>query len=94
MTASRTATKQAGYKIYFLPKTTTIPVFTQNGIGAKRAGTELGDSVTYKGPTTVSGPAQVPFINAAAQQGYNAIVISTPDANAVAPALKRVVSDL
>jgi rhamnose transport system substrate-binding protein len=84
-----TATKQAGYKIYFLPKTTTIPVFTQNGIGAKRAGKELGDSVTYKGPTTVSGPAQVPFINAAAQQGYNAIVISTPDANAVAPALKR-----
>ena len=29
---------QAGYKIYFLPKTTTIPVFTQNGIGAKQAG--------------------------------------------------------
>jgi len=84
-----TATRQAGYKIYFLPKTTTIPVFTQNGIGAKRAGKELGDSVTYKGPTTVSGPAQVPFINAAAQQGYNAIIISTPDANAVAPALKR-----
>jgi rhamnose transport system substrate-binding protein len=31
----------------------------------------------------------VPFIDAAARQGYNAIVISTPDPNAVAPALKR-----
>ena len=80
---------KAGYKIYFLPKTTTIPVFTQNGIGAKEAGKKLGDSVTYNGPTTVSGTAQVPFINAAIQQGYNAIVISTPDPNAVAPALKR-----
>jgi len=72
-----------------LPKTTTIPVFTQNGIGAKMAGKTLGDTVTYNGPTTVSGTAQVPFINAAIQQGYNAIVISTPDPNAVAPSLKR-----
>ena len=64
-------------------------MFTQNGIGAKHAGKELGDTVTYNGPTTVSGAAQVPFIDTAARQGYNAIVISTPDANAVAPALKR-----
>src|SRR4029077_882932 len=52
-------------------------------------GKELGDLVTYNGPTTVSGSAQVPFINNAVRQGYDAIVISTPDANAVAPALKR-----
>lgn len=83
------ASPKTSYKIYFLPKTTTIPVFTQNGIGAKLAGKSLGDTVTYNGPTTVSGTAQVPFINAAIQQGYNAIVISTPDPNAVAPALKR-----
>jgi rhamnose transport system substrate-binding protein len=84
-----TARKQAGYKIFFLPKTTTIPVFTQNGIGAKAAAKQLGDTLTYNGPTDVSGPKQVPFIDAAARQGYNAIVISTPDPNAVAPALKR-----
>src|SRR5438034_3719269 len=84
-----TAAKQAGYKIYLIPKTTTIPVFTQNGIGGKKAAKELGDTLTYNGPTDVSGPKQVPFINSAAQQGYNAIVISTPDAGAVAPALKR-----
>jgi rhamnose transport system substrate-binding protein len=83
------ARTQAGYKIFLIPKTTTIPVFTQNGIGAKRAAKELGDTLTYNGPTDVSGPKQVPFINSAAQQGYNGIVISTPDAAAVAPALKR-----
>jgi rhamnose transport system substrate-binding protein len=87
--AAGTARKQAGYKIFLLPKTTTIPVFTQNGIGAKTAAKELGDTLTYNGPTDVSGPKQVPFIDAAARQGYNAIVISTPDPNAVAPALKR-----
>jgi rhamnose transport system substrate-binding protein len=83
------AVKQASYKIYFIPKTTTIPVFTQNGLGAKEAASKLGDKVTYNGPTDVSGAKQVPFIDAAARQGYNAIVISTPDAAAVAPALKR-----
>jgi rhamnose transport system substrate-binding protein len=84
-----TGRKQAGYKIYLIPKTTTIPVFTQNGIGGKKAAKELGDTLTYNGPTDVSGPKQVPFINSAAQQGYKGIVISTPDAAAVAPALKR-----
>jgi rhamnose transport system substrate-binding protein len=84
-----TAKRQAGYKLFLLPKTTTIPVFTQNGIGAKKAAKELGDTVTYNGPTDVSGPKQVPFIDSAARQGYNGIIISTPDANAVAPALKR-----
>ena len=83
------AKSQAGYKIFFLPKTTTIPVFTQNGIGAKKAAKELGDTITYNGPTDVSGPKQVPFIDAATRQHYDAIVISTPDPNAVAPALKR-----
>jgi rhamnose transport system substrate-binding protein len=89
VTLSAGASANKGYKIFLLPKTTTIPVFTQNGIGAKKAAKELGDTLTYNGPTDVSGPKQVPFIDAAARQGYNAIVISTPDANAVAPALKR-----
>jgi rhamnose transport system substrate-binding protein len=83
------AAKQASYKIYFIPKTTTIPVFTQNGIGAREAAKKLGDTVTYNGPTDVSGAKQVPFIDSAASQGYDAIVISTPDPAAVAPALKR-----
>ena len=87
--SARPAAKAASYKIYFIPKTTTIPVFTQNGLGAKEAAKKLGDTVTYNGPTDVSGAKQVPFIDSAASQGYNAIVISTPDPAAVAPALKR-----
>ena len=37
-----TSKSNAGYKLYILPKATGIPVFTQNGIGAKLAGKELG----------------------------------------------------
>jgi rhamnose transport system substrate-binding protein len=83
------STTKTSYRIFFLPKTTTIPVFTQNAIGARRAAKELGDTITYNGPTDVSGPKQVPFIDSAARQGFDGLVISTPDANAVAPALKR-----
>jgi len=89
LTMSAGAGAKKGYRIFFLPKTTTIPVFTQNAFGAKKAAKELGDTITYNGPTDASGPKQVPFIDSAARQGYNGIVISTPDANAVAPALKR-----
>src|SRR4030081_2401336 len=69
--------KQAArYKVYLIPKFIGIPVFTQNSIGAKQAAKELGDTVTYNGPTTASATGQVQFINTAVQQGYNAIIIS------------------
>jgi rhamnose transport system substrate-binding protein len=77
------------YKLFLIPKFVGIPVFTLNGKGAKEAGKKLGDSVTYNGPTQASAAAQVPFIDSAARQGYNAIIISANDPNAVAPALKR-----
>jgi rhamnose transport system substrate-binding protein len=83
------ARPKAGYKVYLIPKFIGVPVFTQNSIGAKQAAKELGDTVTYNGPTTASATGQVQFINTAAQQGYNAIIISADDPNAVAPALKR-----
>jgi len=79
----------ASYKVFVLPKFIGIPVFTQNGLGAKAAGKELGDTVTYNGPTEASAAKQVPFIDNAVRQGYNAIIISANDPNAVAPALKR-----
>jgi rhamnose transport system substrate-binding protein len=79
----------AGYKIYLIPKFVGIPVFTQNSLGAKAAAKELGDTVTYNGPTEASAAKQVPFIDNAVRQGYNAIIISADDPNAVAPALKR-----
>jgi rhamnose transport system substrate-binding protein len=79
----------AGYKVFLIPKFIGIPVFTQNGAGAKAAAKVLGDTVTYNGPTEADATKQVPFIDNAVRQGYNAIIISTPDPNAVAPALKR-----
>ena len=86
---ARTSKAAAGYKVYLIPKFIGVPVFTQNSIGAKAAAKELGDTVTYNGPTTASATGQVQFINTAVQQGYNAIIISADDPNAVAPALKR-----
>jgi rhamnose transport system substrate-binding protein len=79
----------AGSKIFLIPKFIGIPVFTQNGLGAKTAAKELGDTVVYNGPTSASATAQVSFINTAVQQGAGAIIISGDDPNAVAPALKR-----
>jgi rhamnose transport system substrate-binding protein len=87
--SAKSGKSAAGYKIYLIPKFIGIPVFTQNSIGAKLAAKELGDTVTYNGPTTASATGQVQFINTAVQQGYNAIIISADDPNAVAPALKR-----
>jgi rhamnose transport system substrate-binding protein len=82
-------TKASNYKIFILPKLIGVNVFTENGKGAKEAGKQLGDSVTYNGPTEASAAKQVPFIDSAVRQGYNAIIISANDPNAVAPALKR-----
>jgi rhamnose transport system substrate-binding protein len=89
---ARSSRQHAGYKIFLIPKFVGIPVFTQNAQGAREAAKKLGDKVTYNGPTTASASAQVPFINTAAQQGYNGIIISADDPNAVAPALKRATS--
>src|SRR5919197_3793541 len=77
------------YKVFFLPKFIGIPVFTQNGLGAKEAARKLGDKVTYNGPTEASATKQVTFIDSAVRQGYKGIIISADDPNATAPALKR-----
>jgi rhamnose transport system substrate-binding protein len=87
--AGPSAAKQESYKIFLIPKFIGIPVFTLNGQGGKEAGKKLGHTVTYNGPTEASAAKQVPFIDTAVRQGYNAIVISANDPNAVAPALKR-----
>jgi rhamnose transport system substrate-binding protein len=89
VTAGPAATQGAPYKIFLIPKFIGIPVFTLNGVGGKEAGKKLGDTVTYNGPTEASAAKQVPFIDTAVRQGYDAIVISANDPNAVAPALKR-----
>jgi rhamnose transport system substrate-binding protein len=77
------------HRIFLIPKFIGIPVFTLNAQGAREAGRRLGDTVTYNGPTEASAAKQVPFIDTAVRQGYDAIVISANDPNAVAPALRR-----
>ena len=84
-----TSHKGQNYKIFLVPKLIGVNVFTENGKGAKEAAKELGDTVIYNGPTEAVAAKQVPFINTAAQQGADAIIISANDPNAVAPALKR-----
>src|SRR5579862_652675 len=86
---AHTARQASGYKIFLIPKFIGVPVFTQNNLGAQRAAKENGDTVTYNGPTSANAAGQVQFINTAVQQGYNAIIISADDPNAVAPALKH-----
>ena len=81
--------KGQNYKIFLVPKLIGVNVFTENGKGAKEAAKELGDTVIYNGPTEAVAAKQVPFINAAARQEADAIIISANDPNAVAPALKR-----
>ena len=90
-TAGREAAGHRGqnYKIFLVPKLIGVNVFTENGKGAKEAAKELGDTVIYNGPTEAVAAKQVPFINTAAQQQADAIIISANDPNAVAPALKR-----
>ena len=90
LSAGKSDAKPAvNHKIFFLPKLIGVNVFTENGKGAKEAALKLGESVTYNGPTEAVAAKQVPFIDSAIRQGYDAIVISANDPNAVAPALKR-----
>ena len=84
------ARQQAGYKIFFLPE-----VHRDQRVHPERQRRQGGrprssaTRVTYNGPTSASAAKQVPFIDTAVRQGYDAIIISANDPNAVAPALKR-----
>lgn len=77
-----------GLKITYLPKQVNNPYFTVAQKGAEQAGTALKAEVKATGPSDAAASSQVTYINTAAQQKQNALVISANDANAVAPALK------
>lgn len=83
------ATVKKGLKIAVIPKSINNGYFTAWNKGAQAACKEMGATCKYIGPTQATGPAQVAFINQAIQQGYNAIVLSAADQNALAPALKK-----
>ena len=87
--APAVAAPKQGLKIAIIPKSINNGYFTAWNQGAQKACKEIKATCKYIGPTQATGPAQVAFINQAIQQGYNAIVLSAADQNALAPALKK-----
>ena len=78
-----------GIKIAVIPKAVNNPYFDASFNGAERACEELGAECEYIGPTEATGAAQVEFINTAVQQGFDALVVSAADQEAVIPALQQ-----
>jgi rhamnose transport system substrate-binding protein len=74
-------------KIAIMPKAINIGYFAAWDEGAQKACAELGAECDYIGPNEATGPAQVQFINQVIQQGYDVLVISAADQNAIVPAL-------
>lgn len=76
-------------RIAIMPKAINIGYFSAWDEGAQAACVELGASCDYVGPNEATGPAQVQFINQVIQEGYDALVISAADQNAIVPALEE-----
>jgi len=73
--------------VTFLPKNLGNPYFDTSDAGGKKAVEEFGGTYAEVGPDTATPDAQVPFINTAAQQGVNALVISADDPKAICNAI-------
>lgn len=77
------------YRIAIMPNAINIGYFSAWNEGAQEACEELGATCDYIGPNEATGPAQVQFINKVIQEGYDALVISASDRNAIVPALEE-----
>ncbi|MCW2764339.1 MAG: rhamnose transporter substrate-binding protein [Nocardioides sp.] len=77
----------AAASITFLPKNLGNPYFDTSDAGGKKAIDELGGTYAEVGPDTATPDSQVQFINTAAQQGVDALVVSANDPNAICSAL-------
>lgn len=78
-----------GLKIAIMPKAINIGYFTAWNEGAQKACEELKATCDYIGPNEATGPAQVQFINQVIQKGYDILVISAADQNAIVPSLQK-----
>jgi rhamnose transport system substrate-binding protein len=76
-------------RIAVIPKAVNNPYFDASFNGAQRACEELDAECEYIGPTEATGAAQVEFINTAIQQGFDALVVSAADQEAIIPALQQ-----
>lgn len=75
--------------ITMLPKNLGNPYFDTSTAGAKAAAEEFGATLEEVGPQDASPDAQVQYINTAAQQGVDALVISANDPTAICDALNQ-----
>jgi rhamnose transport system substrate-binding protein len=80
---------QSGLKIVHMPKNLGNSYFDIADGGVKEATGEFGGSDNYTGPTEASAASQVPVLRAEIQKGFDALVFSANDPDAVAPVLKQ-----
>ena len=73
--------------VTFLPKNLGNPYFDTSAKGGERAVDEFGGTFDEVGPQEGSPDAQVQYINTAAQQGVNALVVSANDPDALCDAI-------
>ncbi|QYJ03023.1 rhamnose ABC transporter substrate-binding protein [Nocardioides panacisoli] len=73
--------------ITLLPKNLGNPYFDASRTGAQNAAEEFGGAVEEVGPETATPDSQVSFINTAAQQGVDSLVVSANDPTAICDAL-------
>ncbi|QFU86454.1 rhamnose ABC transporter substrate-binding protein [Amycolatopsis sp. YIM 10] len=86
--ANPAAPLKTGLKMTFLPKQVNNPYFTVVQQGGEKAAGELQAEFKATGPSDASASSQVTYINTAAQQRQDALIMAANDENAVAPALK------
>jgi len=79
----------AGPSITFLPKNLGNAYFDTSDAGGAEAIAEFGGSYAEVGPATATPDSQVSFINTAAQQGVNGLVVSANDPEAICDALNE-----
>src|SRR6478752_2894826 len=75
--------------VTFLPKNLGNPYFDTSDAGGKEAVESFGGTYDEVGPDTATPDAQVSYINTAAQQGVNALVVSANDPEAICDALNE-----
>jgi len=75
--------------ITFLPKNLGNPYFETSNSGGQTAVEELGGTFEEVGPSEASPTSQVSFIETAAQQGVDALVVSANDPEAICDALNE-----
>jgi rhamnose transport system substrate-binding protein len=78
--------------VTFIPKNLGNPYFDTSDKGGANAVKEFGGTYQQVGPQEATPDGQVPFINTAAQQGINALVISADDPSAPCDAIKQAMS--